>query len=214
MTHKKSVQKKEGPVKIKTDIQKIMRRSRLVGAYEDLNDAGLKKEIVSRLETLLAENDLNDKMLAGHLKRSILPAIAFHSALTGHGCEKKDSAERIRSSVINDAKSSASFFQVLGKIPFFFSLMRVMVKKGIQLNYGKSGWDFVWKRDDPEAIVWDCRRCFYADVFQKYGMPELTEIFCESDDVVYGNIPGVRWGRTKTIGKGDTICDFSLFKEK
>lgn len=211
---KRVFKKKEGSVKIKTDAPEIIRRSRLAGAYEDLNDAGLKNEIASRLKTLLSENDLSNKMLAGHLKRSILPAIAFHGALIEHGREKKDSAERIRSSVIDDAKSSASFFQVLGKIPFFFSLMRVMVKKGIQLNYGKSGWDFVWKRDDHEAIVWDCRRCFYADVFRKYGMPELTEIFCESDDVVYGNIPGVRWGRTKTIGKGDPVCDFSLFKEK
>lgn len=197
-----------------TDGMKTIRRSQVAKAFQELNDVELKREIVSRLEALLSENDLSDKMLAGHLKQAILPAIAVHAVLTSHGFDRDDSAERIRSSVLNRAQSAAVLFQTLGKIPFFFGLMRIMVKKGIQLNFGESGWDFVWKRDDADAIEWDCRSCFYADVFQKYAMPELTEIFCAADDVMYGKIPGIRWGRTRTIGKGDPICDFSLYKEK
>ena len=48
-------------------------------------------------------------------------------------------------------------------------------------------------------------------MFRRYGVPELTAIFCESDDVMYGNIPHARWGRTKTIGRGAQVCNFSFY---
>ena len=45
-------------------------------------------------------------------------------------------------------------------------------------------------------------------------MPELTAIFCESDDVMYGHIPNARWGRTKTIGRGADVCNFSFYNPR
>lgn len=199
---------------MKNDALKHMKNSYIANAYQKLKDKALQAEVIGRFDQLLSENDLGNKMIAYHLVKAILPAIAFHDVLTSHGADNGDSKEQIRESVLNAAKSAASLFQVIGKIPFFFPLMRRMVKIGLRTKYGETGWDFVWTRDDPAALVWDCRRCLYADVFQKYGMPELTEIFCESDDVAYGNIPGVRWGRTQTIGRGDPICDFKLYNEK
>lgn len=79
---------------------------------------------------------------------------------------------------------------------------------------GPAGWTFEWKCNTKSCVAWDCKRCFYDDVFNEYGMPELTKIFCESDDVVYGALPGIRWGRTMTIGNGADVCDFCFYKKK
>ncbi len=51
-------------------------------------------------------------------------------------------------------------------------------------------------------------------MFKHYGVPELTPVFCESDDVVYGKIPNVIWGRTYTIGGGAKVCDFHFYKQR
>jgi hypothetical protein len=44
------------------------------------------------------------------------------------------------------------------------------------------------------------------------GCPELTKIFCENDERVYGNLPGLKFERTGTLGKGAKRCDFYLRK--
>lgn len=102
----------------------------------------------------------------------------------------------------------------IARIPFFFSLFRRLCRLSTAKIFGPAGWTFEWKCNTKSCVAWDCKRCFYADVFNEYGMPELTKIFCESDDVVYGALPGIRWGRTKTIGNGADVCGFCFCKEK
>ena len=57
----------------------------------------------------------------------------------------------------------------------------------------------------------DMLECPYMSICRKYGCPEIVPAFCVSDDVAYGNMhPGLVWGRTKTLGRGDDCCDFKL----
>jgi len=41
-----------------------------------------------------------------------------------------------------------------------------------------------------------------------FAAPELMAHFCQGDDLVFGNIPGIAWGHTKTLGRGDDRCNF------
>ncbi len=177
-------------------------------------DLSMSEKIERKYRELLNENDLSDKMLAIHLKKSILPSIAVYEILMDNGFKSEGVFEIIRSSVLHEFKKNQKIFQRIGKIPFGYSLIKIMTPVSIKLNFGESGWDFEWKRKDKYAMEWDCHRCFYVDIFTKYSVPELTSIFCESDDFVYGDIPNVIWGRSKTIGNGDSICDFKFFNAK
>ena len=57
----------------------------------------------------------------------------------------------------------------------------------------------------------DMVKCPYQDSCVRYGCPELVKGFCDTDDICYGNMhPRLFWGRTKTIGHGDALCDFKL----
>ena len=57
----------------------------------------------------------------------------------------------------------------------------------------------------------DMVKCPYQDCCVRYGCPELVKGFCDTDDICYGNMhPRLLWGRTKTIGHGDALCDFKL----
>ncbi len=177
-------------------------------------DISFVEKIELDYKKLLGENDLSNKMLAKHLKKSILPSIAVYKNLIDYGIKSKNAYEIVRNSVLHDAKKSQKVFQKIGKLPFGYSLMKFMTPLATKKNFGKAGWDFDWKKVDKGTIEFDCHRCFYFDIFQKYSVPELTSIFCESDDVVYGNIPNIIWARTKTIGNGDKICDFKFINSK
>ena len=58
----------------------------------------------------------------------------------------------------------------------------------------------------------DILGCPYFRYFTELGCPELTRIFCENDDRMYGNLPGLAFERTGTLGKGAKRCDFCIRK--
>ena len=175
-------------------------------------------ELVLRMEgeykRLLNEQSFSNGMLASHLKKSILPAVAAYKTLIADGKTKNQAFEAVRASVLSDSEKQKKAFQKIGTLPFGFSLMRLMTPLSLKTTFGPSGWDFKWKQNDRRALKWDCSRCFYADIFAQHKVSELTSIFCESDDVVYGSIPTIRWARTRTIGNGDDICDFTFYNER
>ena len=58
----------------------------------------------------------------------------------------------------------------------------------------------------------DIIACPYHRYFTELGCPELTGIFCANDERCYGNLPGVEFKRTGTLGTGAERCDFYLRK--
>ena len=58
----------------------------------------------------------------------------------------------------------------------------------------------------------DIISCPYNRYFTELGCPELTKIFCENDERTYGNLPGLKFERTGTLGKGAGCCDFYIRK--
>jgi hypothetical protein len=192
----------------------LLQRSKLRTMYQNPDLYALRGAVEKEFAGLLAENDFSDRMLAGHLRDAILPAVAFCRVLSENGRSEAEARRLIRASVLDAAQSPARILRRAGRLPFFFSLLRLMCPASAKYAFGASGWDFVWKRNDRRAIEWDCRSCFYVEVLRRYNMPDLAAGFCESDDILYGHIPGVRWGRTQTIGLGADICDFRFYNEK
>lgn len=197
-----------------TEVEKLIRKSRLNQAYEKIESPLLREEVVDRLAKLLAENPIKDKMLLKHLEGAILPSIAIYDVLTEHGVSKEEAYDQIHESAIRSADGFIRLLQKAAKIPFFYTIFKSLVGLMTKKVFGPAGWDFRWKQKDKEKIAWDCHRCFYLDQFVAYGMEELTPIFCEVDDACYGNIPGIGWGRTKTLAKGSEVCDFCFINEK
>jgi predicted ArsR family transcriptional regulator len=47
------------------------------------------------------------------------------------------------------------------------------------------------------------------------GAPELTPLYCQMDDLLFEALPPeIRWERTKTLGRGDEICDFRWTRQE
>ena len=54
----------------------------------------------------------------------------------------------------------------------------------------------------------DILECPYNRYFTELGCPELTKVFCDNDERMYGNLAGIKFERQGTIGKGADHCDF------
>jgi hypothetical protein len=89
-----------------------------------------------------------------------------------------------------------------------FAILRIVNRWAMKQRYPPEGWRFEWVEDSDQCIAYDARECFYLNVLTAYGAPELLAHFCAVDDLLFGDLPGIAWGRTKTLGRGDDRCNF------
>ena len=73
-----------------------------------------------------------------------------------------------------------------------------------------SGFQNVFYPKEKGCFRMDVTACPYHKYLTELGCPELNVLFCENDVYTYGNLPGLKFTRTKTIGAGDEVCDFKM----
>ncbi len=61
--------------------------------------------------------------------------------------------------------------------------------------------------DSPQAVVFNTYLCFLLETLRFYQATELTPLYCKIDDWEAEAMPKLRWLRTKTLGRGDAVCD-------
>ena len=74
-----------------------------------------------------------------------------------------------------------------------------------------------WQRvaDEPDIIAYKYTRCMWAELFRKFGEPELGYVICASDDrAVRSYNPKLAFKRTKVLMNGDDCCDHTFYISK
>ena len=188
---------------IKTELDRA-----LPEAQSDL----LWREATVKLDGLLARYSARPKGVHIHTDSRILLSAAIY--LTVKEAVGPEKAYRI----IEDAA-------VLGCARIEKKLQKLMKLPGMQSLFIKA-WDpltkkifasgngfqnvFYPKKKDEYRM--DVTSCPYCRTFTELGCPELTRIFCENDERIYGRLPGLKFERTGTLGKGAERCDFCIRK--
>ena len=183
----------------------------------EIKAAQIARSAQNRYEALRAENSSDSKELRSHSYKRIYPGIAVYEAMRSEGISQEKAVWYIREYFQRLAAKRVPFFQraikTFGLARKFPHLFMAGVKKSCQPNAG-----FVYElpeSHDNEARI-NIVRCPYFEICKRYGCPEITSAYCDSDDAGYGNLhPNLIWGRTKTIGHGGDCCDFLLeYKEE
>jgi hypothetical protein len=107
-------------------------------------------------------------------------------------------------------KKLQSFLKLPGMKSLFVSIWDPMVKRIFGPNNGFANVFYPKKKGEYRMDVISCPYCRY---FTELGCFELTRIFCENDERIYGRLPGLVFERTGTLGKGADRCDFLMRKE-
>ncbi len=101
----------------------------------------------------------------------------------------------------------------LMKIPGMGSLFITVWDPMTKMMFGSgNGFKNVFYPKKKGEFRMDILACPYCRYFGELGCPELTKIYCENDDRIYGNLPGLKFERTGTLGKGADRCDFCIRK--
>lgn len=141
------------------------------------------------------------------LNHLILPGLALYQALREVNLSQDESlaeTERLfRATLfINERRFSAW----LNRLPDPFPIARLMLRQVERASHDDAEQEIV--EDSPQAFAFNTHRCFLLETLRFYQAPELAPLFCNTDDWVAEVMPKIRWLRTKTLGRGDAVCDF------
>ncbi len=102
---------------------------------------------------------------------------------------------------------------VMGRMPFAFYTFKKITRKSMKNMFPPEGWDVRWPAEGPDCLAFDMSRCFYLDITEKLGVTELMPVFCECDDFMFEALaPKLIWKRTRTLARGDEVCDFRFYR--
>jgi len=99
-------------------------------------------------------------------------------------------------------------FTPLKFLPDPFRLLKLFFPLVMQ-QFPADGWDFTSIENCEEKFAFSTMRCFHLDTLTTHGAPELTALFCKTDDVMAELFPpSIEFVRPHTLGRGDALCDF------
>lgn len=175
--------------------------------------AALMEAARGRLEQLLRENSAEPPAVRRHTHQKVYPAIAAYEALLEAGTEPEKAVWYIHEYYQRYAAKVGRRLRGLLRLPALYHLVPAVMGKRASKGFPEeAGFQYRWPAAQRKGEVrFDMVRCPYADTCRRYGHPELTCAFCDGDDAGYGDLhPKLKWGRTKTLGKGGDCCDFKM----
>jgi hypothetical protein len=200
-----------------TPAQKTMRKKARFKAEldrrlaKDESDA-LWQEATDRLSELLEQYASLPKGVRFHTENKILPAAAIYLTLKEH-VGQPEAYRIVEEATFGTADSIGKKLAALMRIPGMRSLFIRAWDPLTRKMFGESsGFENVFYPKKKGEYRMDVVSCPYFRYFSELGCPELTKISCGADDHVYGDLPGLRFERTTTIGRGGERCDFCIRK--
>ena len=193
--------------------KKTVYRAEMDKALPKAQSDALWQEATARLDGYLTEYSSLPKGFHMHTDSRILPAVAVYLTLKDVLGQEKAFSVIENAAVTGCAgieKKLSGAMRLPGMKGLFVRFWDPMTKK----LFGEgNGFRNVFYPKKKGEYRMDVISCPYFRYFTELGCPELTKIFCENDDRIYGNLPGLKFERTGTLGKGAERCDFLLRKD-
>lgn len=189
--------------------KKTVYKTEMNGMMSMEQSGRLWQEAAVKLDSIMNQHASLPRGVQMHTER-IFPAAAVY--LTAKDVIGEEKAYRIiENAAVRGCKGIADKLQKLMRVPgmrrLFVAVWDPMTKKMFGERSGFQNRFYPRKKGEYRM---DIISCPYYRYFTELGCPELTRIFCENDDRTYGNLPGLKFERTGTLGKGAECCDFCI----
>ena len=200
-----------------TSAQKIMKKK---GSFKAEIDSRLPKDqsdtlwqkAATELAVLLEQYSSLPEGVRFHTENKILPAAAIYLTLK-ESIGQYDAYRVMEDATFKTADAAAKKLSALLRLPGMRNLFVKVWDPLTRKMFGeKSGFQNVFYPKKKGEYRMDVVSCPYNRYFTELGCPELTKISCGADDHVYGDLPGLKFERTSTIGRGGERCDFCIRK--
>ncbi len=192
--------------------KKMLRESR----FRDLAKSLSKEEYrfaLSNIDQLLIENkEYVDEKNYGYLC-NLLSSIALVWMYEKEGKSREESQKLVLDSMYEYLKPKIPSMQWIAKHRWFVPLLKKMMPRKSSRTCGY-GWKITYPEAPKNTFSMVTHSCIFAQIFSKYGMPEMTKGFCMVDNLMYDRLPKTKFFYTQRIGEGGQFCDYSFQREE
>lgn len=177
----------------------------------------IKDDSFARQTILDAEERYNQHLASSKPKsidqkemilQRVLPLLSIYQSLK---CQSIDQEEAIL--IIEILLKETFFSSQLSGIQFLnrlfpdpFPLIKPALRIMMRFSDLPAGQEIM--QDDQNFFAINVYQCFINDTLKKLDAPELTTVFCASDDWLSAAMTKIEWRRTQTLGRGGEKCDF------
>lgn len=144
------------------------------------------------------------------LIKTILPRIALYKAMLKSDFANDEVYEQMQKYMIDIvAKQKHLSMQKMEKVPCFYFLysnifLRVVRKTDL--------WESTQKHNKNSFDV-TMKKCLWHTACIENDCDKLCHLFCDVDNITYGELGKIGFSRTKTLGYGGDCCDFHFYKK-
>ena len=192
--------------------KKAFIRARIERQMPKAQADALWQQATERLKSIMDQYADLPKGMRPHTDARIFPSAAIYLAA------KERLGAQAACAVIEDAaveltgryaKKLAGLMRVPGMRSLFIRIWDPLTRRVFGPDNGFKNVFYPKVKGEYRMDILACPYCRY---FTELGCPELTKIFCANDDRMYGNLPGLGFERTGTLGRGADRCDFCIRK--
>ena len=197
-------------MKKKYDPEKMIAKSRFKDFYNEL-----KKEEQLRLTALMTRlikenSEYADSKNYGHLC-NLITSLAIVLMLEENGRSRKEAEDIVAAAMYKFIEPQIDVMQKLASNGWFVGLLKISMPIKIRNTLGY-GWNVEFPECPKDTFSMITHSCIYHQIFSKYGMPEMTAVFCKVDDMLYSELPRAEFLYTEQIGRGGNMCDYTFIK--
>ena len=147
------------------------------------------------------------------LAQMVFPILSIYQSMKVHRCSTEEAfsiAEMVLKRKFSIQLKGIRFLNDLIRDPF--PIIRPVLRMMVKFSNLPKGQEIVQNGKDCFAI--NVHQCFIYDALKIADTPELTPVFCASDDWLSAEMPKISWRRTQTLGGGGDLCDFCWCRQE
>lgn len=177
------------------------------GEYEGNKLFNSQEEILNKIIENIRGKSANQ---IETLVQTILPRIALYKAMLSKELSKEEVYQHMQKYMIDIVgKQKHSSMVKMEKIPGFYSIYSKVFLKVVRKT---DLWESEQKCDKNSFDV-TMKKCLWHTACVENNCEDLCHLFCDVDNITYGNLKKLGFSRTKTLGYGNECCDFHFYKK-
>lgn len=126
-----------------------------------------------------------------------------------------EAMELMETGVEREGRRVAKLLSPLLRIPGMPRVMLWIFGKMLDTSFGEdAGFQSTKYCMTTDEVHFDILQCPYCKYLTEIGCEEIIHLSCDVDEWIYGNLPGLEFRRSGTLGKGAERCDFCLKRKR
>lgn len=188
--------------------RKMIPRSRFRDLYKEWDEED-RALLIDRINVLLFENSqYTDSKNYGFLC-NLLTSLAIVQVLESKGMPRKEAEQYTADAMYKFIEPQIKSMKKLASNGWFVRFLKLTMPMKFRNTLGY-GWDVEFPKCGRNEFSMITHKCIFHQIFEKYGMPEMTAIFCKVDDTLYSDLPRADFLYSQQIGNGGTMCDYTF----